>query len=133
MPLPSAKKFDYTIEWYMLRLTDGIPIAWYPLYTSVSNTNALKLHLNITINRAKTGNYTFIEPRAQKVQSQGQVSAPTPCRGRCTQTILRQSKGVTLIDGMQPVRVPYNNAEDDKKEDGRSRYDRNKLDKEGND
>ena len=56
---PSANKFDYTIEWYMLRLPYVFTIAHYPLRNSVNNKNVLKLHLQIDINRAKTGNYTF--------------------------------------------------------------------------
>ena len=79
VPRPSSNKFDYTIEWDMPRLSDVFPIAWYPICTNVSSTYALKLNLQLAINRSNTGNYTFIEPRSQIVQTQGQVAAPTPC------------------------------------------------------
>ena len=58
----------------MSRLPDVFPIAQYPLFTSVSNTHALKIHLKMAINRAKTDNYNFKEPRSQIVQRQGQVA-----------------------------------------------------------
>ena len=63
---------------------------------------------------------------------QGQESAPTPCRGLFPQTRSRQSAGVPLISGMQHVRVPYNNAEDDKEEGNSSRDNGNKLDEDNN-
>ena len=59
VPRPSANKFDYTIQWDMLCLPYGFSIDQYPILTIVSNTHALKLHLQLDINRAKTGNYTF--------------------------------------------------------------------------
>ena len=43
----------------MLRLIYGFPIVWYPLFTVVSNTNTLKLHIQLYINRYNTDNYTF--------------------------------------------------------------------------
>ena len=43
---------------------------------------------------------------------QEQAAAPTPLRGHSLQTRSIQSADVPLIAGMQPVRVPYNNAED---------------------
>ena len=119
VPHPSAKTFDYTIMWYITLLPGGFPIAWYPLCTSVANTYSLQLHLYISINRSKTGNYNFIEPKSQIVQRQGQLSAPTPCRGFFPQTIPRQISGVTLISGMQPVRVPYINAEYKEEQDNK--------------
>ena len=71
VPRPSSNKFEYTIEWDMPRLPDIFIIVWYPLCTSVASTYALKLHLQLSINRYNTGNYTFIEPRPQTVQTQG--------------------------------------------------------------
>ena len=56
---PSANKFDYTIVWAMSRLSDVFPISWYPLCTSVANTFALKLNLQLDINRSNTGKYTL--------------------------------------------------------------------------
>ena len=41
----SAKKFDFMIEWDMLRLIDIFHIAWYFFCTSVYNTHALKVHI----------------------------------------------------------------------------------------
>ena len=66
------------------------------------------------------------------MQSQGQAAAPTPRRGHRPQTRSRQSSGVPLIAGMKPVRVPYNNAEDDEKEDNSSRNNVSKSDEEDN-
>ena len=88
----------------------GFPIAQYPIFTSVASTHAMKLHLKLDINRAKTGNYNSIETIPQKVQMYGQASEPTTCRGCCLQTRLIKNAGVTLIKGMQPVRVPYSKA-----------------------
>ena len=59
VPQPSANNFDYTIVWSMSRLPDVFPIAWYPLCTSVANTYALKLYLQLAINISKIGNYTL--------------------------------------------------------------------------
>ena len=112
MSRPSADKFEFTIECEMSHPTYGFTITQYQLFTSVANTHALTLHLQLVINPSNTGNYTFTEPRAQIVQilrryqSQVQAAAATPCRGRCPQTIPRKSSGVPLITGMNPVRVP---------------------------
>ena len=46
--------------------------------------------------------------------------------------MLIQSAGVALIAGMQPVRVPYKNAEDDEEEYNKSSYNISKLDEEDN-
>ena len=46
-----------------------------------------------------------------KSKVQAAAAAPTPHRGRRPQKIYRQSAGVPLIEGVQPVRVLYNNAE----------------------
>ena len=59
VPHPSANNFNYTIEWEMLRLPYGFPIAQYLLCASVSNTNTLKLHLQLDINRDNIGKYSF--------------------------------------------------------------------------
>ena len=64
----------------------------------------------------------------RRYQSQLQESAATPYRGSCPQTIPRKSSGVPLIKGIQPVRVPYNNAEDEEEEDNSSINDGSKLD-----
>ena len=64
VPRPSANKFYFTINQDMSRLPDGFTISHYHLCTSVSNTHALKLNLQIAINRDKTCNYTFTEPRS---------------------------------------------------------------------
>ena len=113
-PRPSANSFDYTIMWDMTSLRDVFPIAWYPLRTSVSDTYALKLHLQLAINKAKTDKYTFIKPRAQIVQRNGQIAVPTSCRYSFAYTISIQSSDVNLIVGMQYVRVPFNDAKDEK-------------------
>ena len=134
MPRPSADKFKFTIECEMSHPTYGFTITQYQLFTSVANTHALTLHLQLVINPSNTGNYTFTEPRAQIVQilrryqSQVQAAAATPCRGRCPQTIPRKSSGVPLITGIPPVRGPYNNAEDDEEEGDSSSNNRSKLD-----
>ena len=60
VPRLIANKFEYTIEWDMPCLPDGFTIAWYTLCTSVANTHSPKIHLQLAINRAKTGNHTFI-------------------------------------------------------------------------
>ena len=59
VPHPSEKKFDFTIKWDMLRLPYVFTIDQYPICTSVANTHALKLHLHLDINIAKTDNYNF--------------------------------------------------------------------------
>ena len=66
------------------------------------------------------------------MQRQGQASSPTTCIGHCPQTILRQSAGVTVIAGLQHVRVPYNNVEDYEEEDNRSRNHGSKFDEADN-
>ena len=86
VPRPGAERIYFMIKWYMSRLPDGFPIAQYPLCTSVDNTHALKLRLQMDINRAKTSNYTVTEPRAQRVQRQRQAAAATPHIGRRPQT-----------------------------------------------
>ena len=129
---PGENKFGYKTEWEMLRLLDGFPIYQYPLCTIVSNTHALKIHINLSINRAKTDKYTFTEPRAQIVLRQGKSAAPTPHRGRLPHTISIQSACITLILGVQPVRVTYNNTEDEEEEYYSSIKDRIKLDEEDN-
>ena len=53
VPRPSENKFDYIIEWNMPRLPVVFTIAWYHICTSVADTYVLKLHLQLTINRAK--------------------------------------------------------------------------------
>ena len=126
VPHPIEKKFDFRIKWDMPRLPYGFIITKYPLSTSVSNTRALKLHLKMDINNAKTSNYTFTVTRAQIVQSQVQAAASTHCRSRFPQKISRQSAGVPIIKSMQPVRVPYNNVEDYEEEDYNSSNDGSK-------
>ena len=86
----------------------------------------------MAINRDKTGDYNFTELISQRVQRKGQVTEPTTCRGCHPYTRSRQSADITLISGIQPVRVPYNNVEYDKKEDDISRNNIIKLDKEYN-
>ena len=109
MPHPSANKFDYNIEWDILHLSDEFPVSPYPICINVDNTRAMKLHIQLDMNRSNTGNYTFTEPRSQRVQIQGRSAAPTPCRCCCPQTSSIQNLGVPLISGMQPVIVPYKN------------------------
>ena len=70
VPRPSANKFDYIIQWNVLCLPNGFPITHYPLCTSIDNTDAMKLRLQLAINRANMGNYMFTEPISQIVQSQ---------------------------------------------------------------
>ena len=106
MPNPSAKTFGYGIEWGMLRLTYGFPIAQYPLCRVVANIRTLILHPQMTIKIAKTDNYNSTEPRYQIVQIQGQSVEPKYCRGLLPKTSSRQSAGVPLISWMQPIRVP---------------------------
>ena len=113
VPRPSANRFDNTIEWDMSCLPYGFPIAQYPLCTCVDNMHDVKLHLQLAINRYKTGSYTFTEPRVKIVQIQGQAAAPTSRIGCRPQTRSRKSADVLLIAGMQHVSVTYNNAEDD--------------------
>ena len=74
---PSQKIYDYKVECYISCLTDVFPTDWYPHFTSISNTHVLTLHKHISVNRSKTGNYNFIEPRAQRVQSRVKSAAPT--------------------------------------------------------
>ena len=50
------------------------------------------------------------------------TAAPTPLRGSFAHTISRQSVGVTLITGMQHLRVTYNNSEYDPSENGSQFY-----------
>ena len=109
MPHPSANKFDYNIEWDILHLSDEFPVSPYPICINVDHTRAMKLHMQLDMNRSNTGNYTFTEPRSQRVQIQGRSAAPTPCRCCCPQTSSIQNLGVPLISGMQPVIVPYKN------------------------
>ena len=61
------------------------------------------------------------------MQTQVQETLPTPRRGFCPQTRLRHISGVPLIEGMQPVRVPYSNVKDGKKEGDSSSDDGSKL------
>ena len=98
----------------MLRLPSVFLFSWYPLCTSVDNTNAMKLHLHLDIKIKNTGNYTFIQPRAQRVQRRVRSAALKPRSGHRPQTRLRQTAGFNLISGIQPVIVSYNNVEDDK-------------------
>ena len=68
VPRPSAKQFDYTIEWDTSHLLDGFTIAKYPIFTSVANTHAPKIHIQLDTTRATTSNYTFTEPISQILQ-----------------------------------------------------------------
>ena len=59
LPSPSANKFYYMFEWDIYCLSYIFPIAQYYIYNSVFNTDALKLRLQLAINRSKIGKYTF--------------------------------------------------------------------------
>ena len=71
VPHPSENKFDFEIKWDMLRLPDRFTITQYPIFTSVANAHALKLHIHPDKNRDKT-NCTFTEKISQIVQNQVQ-------------------------------------------------------------